>query len=153
MTMYHFVTRWFFDVPLEKLWQEVQEVEAWPEWFRSFKYVKIRDPEPVLRLGSVVDCEVKGFLPYTLRFQIEVTSFEPPHIMEVAASGDLIGGGKWVLEDREGGTSATYYWDVATTNPILNLLSRLPFAKALVERNHDYVMNKAYLALKPRVEA
>jgi hypothetical protein len=41
-------------------------------------------------------------------------------------------------------------WDVATTNPILNLAA--PLAKSMLARNHDQVMANGYAALRPHVE-
>ena len=152
MEMYHFVTRWFFQVPVERLWEEYKDIESWPGWFQSLKGVSIQSPELPVGLGTVADCVVKGFLPYTLRFQIEVTTFEPPSLVEVRSSGALVGGGKLVLEPQAGGTAVAFHWDVGTTNPILNLLGKLPFAKAMMERNHNHVMANGYRVLKARLE-
>jgi len=45
---------------------------------------------------------------------------------------------------------AVYHWDVATTNPILNLIA--PLAKGALARNHERVMANGYAALRPHVE-
>jgi uncharacterized protein YndB with AHSA1/START domain len=153
MEMYHFVTEWYFEAPIEMVWQVLEDVKSWPTWSKSFKKIVIRGPEPTLQLGSVVDCEVKGALPYTLRFSIQVTNFQPPHIIEVKSSGSLVGGGKWLLKPRNGGTVTTYYWDVGTTNPVLNILAKLPFVRAMLERNHDAVMADAYQNLKAKLKS
>ena len=152
MEMYHFVTNWFFQTPIESVWEELIDLKSWPAWWQDFKSVSIRDPEPMAHLCSVADCEVRGALPYTLRFSIQVTTFQPPTIMEFKSSGDLDGGGKWVLESQESGTAVTYYWDVGTTNLIFNLLAKLPFVRAMMEKNHDDVMANGYQALKSRLE-
>ncbi len=152
MEMYQFVTKWFFQVPVERVWEEAANMEAYPTWSQDLKKAKIRGSESRLQLGSVVDCEVKGALPYTLRFTIEVTAFQPPNLIEMRSSGDLVGTGKWVLESQDGGTMATFYWDVGTTNPILNLLGKLPFVRALLEKNHDDVMARGYKVVKSRLE-
>ena len=130
MKIDHFVTEWFFQAPIERVWEEIIDVEAWPTFWQTYKKATIRGPEPRLQLGSVVDSEVrpKGALSYTLRFTLEVTAFQPPILMEIKSSGDLVGTGKWVLEPQAGGTAVTYYWDVGLTNPILNLLRQLPLA-------------------------
>lgn len=46
----------------------------------------------------------------------------------------------------------TYYWDVGLSNPLLNLLGKLSFTRAMLEKNHDYVMNEGYRGLKVRIE-
>jgi len=150
--MYHFVTKWFFRAPFERVWEAAKDVKAYSTWWQGMKRPTIRGLEPKLQLGSVVDCEVKGSLPYTLRFSIEVTAFKSPNMMEIKSSGDLVGGGKWVLEAQAGGTASTFYWDVGTTNPILNILGKIPFVRAMLEKNHDGVMDKGYRVLKSRLE-
>jgi hypothetical protein len=72
------------------------------------------------------------------------------HIM-LRSTGDLVGTGRWRFEASDPSvTQATYYWDVATTNPILNLIA--PLAKSALARNHEQVMANGYAALRPHVE-
>jgi uncharacterized protein YndB with AHSA1/START domain len=152
MEMYHFVTRWFFMAPIEKVWDEAARMEEYPTWWKELRSARIRGGESSLRLGSLVDCEVRGSLPYSLRFTAEVTTFEPPRLIEITSSGDLVGTGKWVLEPREGGTDSVFHWDVGTTNPILNLLGKLPLVRAALVKNHDRVMANGYEVVRSRVE-
>lgn len=83
---------------MERVWEELIHVESWPTWWQGWKRATIRGPAPRVQLGSVVDCEVKGALPYTLCFWIEITALQPPRLMGVESSGDLVGTGKGVLE-------------------------------------------------------
>jgi uncharacterized protein YndB with AHSA1/START domain len=152
MEMYHFVTRWFFRAPTERVWDEAANMEGYPAWWKELRSARIRGSESRLRLGSLVDCEVRGSLPYSLRFTAEVTAYEPPRLMEIESTGDLVGTGKWVLEPAEGGTASVFYWDVGTTNPILNLLGKLPFVRVMLVRNHDNVMAKGYEVVRSRIE-
>jgi uncharacterized protein YndB with AHSA1/START domain len=152
MEMYHFVTEWFFAVPIERVWEETANIEAYPTWWKNLKKAKIRGPESKLQLGSIADCEVKGALPFSLRFTVEVTTFEPPHLVEIKSTGNLEGTGKWVLESKGNGTQSMFYWDVGTTNPILNFLAKIPFAKPILEKSHDDVMAKGYEVIKARIE-
>ena len=152
MEMYHFVTKWFFQAPIERVWEEIIDVETWPTWWQSIKKAKIRGAERKPQLGSVVDCEVMGSRLYTLRFWFEVATLQPPKIMEIKASGDLLGSGKWLLERQADGTAVTFYWDVGMTNPIMNLLGKLPFIKAWMENNHNKVMANGYRVLKQKLE-
>ena len=152
MEMYHFVTKWFFTVPVERVWEETANIEAYPTWWKNLKKAKLRGPESKLQLGSIADCEVKGALPFSLRFTVEVTAFEPLHLVEIKSTGDLVGTGKWVLETKDNGTQSLFYWDVGTTNPILNILARIPFVKPILEKSHNDVMEKGYEIVKSRVE-
>lgn len=151
MEMYHFVTKWFFNVPIERIWDETANIEAYPAWWKNLKKAKIRGSEPRLQLGSIADCEVKGALPFSLRFTVEVTTFEPPHLLEIKSTGDLVGTGRWTLEPEDNGALSTFYWDVGTSNPILNLLAKIPLVKPMLEKSHNYVMAKGYEVVKDRL--
>ena len=150
MGMYHFITEWFFPVPVERVWEETANIGAYPTWWKNLKKAVIRGPESRLQLGSIVDCEVKGSLPFSLRFTIEVTTFDPPRLLEIKSTGDLIGTGKWTLESKDNGTQSIFHWDVGTTNPVLNIIARIPFVKSMLEKNHDDVMAKGYEVINAR---
>ena len=150
--MYHLVTNWFFQAPIEKDWDEITDLNSWPTWWQDFKKATIRGTEAKLQLGSRADCVVRGALPYTLRFSLEVSAFQSPKLMELKSSGDLLGNGKWALEHQSSGTAVTYYWDVGITRPMLNLLGKLPFAEAMMKKNHDDVMDKGYRLLKIKLK-
>jgi hypothetical protein len=153
MQMYHFVSKWVFNAPIEKLWSAIIDLNAWPRWSKGFKCVMIRGQEPLAQFGTIADCAVKGSLPYTLRFTLKVSVFQPPKLLEVTSMGDLVGNGTLMLAPRDKGTAVTYNWDVGTTNPILNLAGKLPFVRKLLEKNHDEVMENAFLSLKDIVES
>ena len=155
MEMYHFVTEWFFEAPVEAVWAEIRDVETWPSWWQDWKKVTPRPQDGVERrdgVGAILDCEVKGALPYTLRFATTVTVLEPPHLSEYTSSGDLVGGGKWELKGVEGGTAVTYHWHVGMSNAIFDFLGKLPFTKKMMAKNHDEVMERGYNGIKARVE-
>lgn len=152
METYHFVTNWHFHAPIERVWDELIHVSAWPTWWSCWRKAQYRGGEAQSQLGSIIDNEVKGTLPYSLRFTTEVTRLQPPNLLELKSSGELDGTGKFVLEQDDDGTAVTYYWDVATANPLFNLMGKLSFMRSMVEKNHDYVMDDGYRGLKPRVE-
>lgn len=152
MELYHFFSEHYLLAPIEEIWETLEDAEAWPEWSAGFKNIVIQGDEPKLELGSRIHCEVKGSLPYTLRFELEVRVIQPPTIMEYVATGDLQGTGKWVLESQEDGTLVKYYWDVGTTSRLFNLLGKISFIKRMLESNHDRVMDEAYRSLKMRLE-
>ena len=150
MVTYHFITEWFFPVPVERVWEETSNIETYPTWWENLKKAVIRGTESRLQPGSIVDCEVKGALPFSLRFAVKVTTFEPPRLMEIRSTGDLVGTGKWVLESKDNGTQSIFYWDVGTTNPVLNIIAKFPFVKSMLEKNHDDVMTKGYDVINAR---
>jgi carbon monoxide dehydrogenase subunit G len=144
MVLYHFFSENYFNAPIEKVWAILDNAESWPKWFRGFKKIDLVSHGRKSKVGSVLDCEVKGNLPYTLRFRLKVTFHDPPQKMEYEAWGDLKGTGKWELETKNGGTLVKYYWDVGTTNLFFNLIGIIPSIKRMMEKNHDKVMDDAF---------
>ena len=150
-TPYHFRTEWTFHAPVERTWAVVLDIRAYPSWWKNFRRVNVTRGDGK-SIGSVIWCEVRGSLPYSLNYALEVLeAIENRHIL-LRSSGDLVGTGRWEFAQLEPSTSsAVYHWDVATTNPILNLIA--PLAKSALARNHEQVMANGYAALRPHVEA
>lgn len=149
-TQYHFATEWRFAARVDRTWSVVLDIGRYPGWWKNFRRVRLirGDGKSV---GSVIECEVRGSLPYSLTYAIEVIEAERPRHILLRSTGDLMGTGRWAFSEPEPGQSrAVYFWDVATTNPILNLLA--PLAKAALARNHERVMANGYDALRPHVE-
>jgi len=80
--MYRFVTDWTLNAPIERVWEKILDVEAYPSLWPGVRRATIRGPESKVQLGSVVDYALKGHLPVLLRFSTEVTAFEPPTLVE-----------------------------------------------------------------------
>ncbi len=147
---YHFVTDWRFKAPLQKVWEVVLDIERYPGWWKNFRRVQITRGDGK-SVGSVIACEVRGSLPYSLNYALEVREAEEYRHILLRSTGDLVGTGRWEFSEVEQGTvKARYFWDVATTNPILNLVAAL--AKRALARNHEQVMANGYAALRPHVE-
>ena len=148
MEMYNFITRWEFDAPIEKVWEVLIEEEATSKLSPSFKKIQTENEASRLEIGSKTDYEVKGRLPYSLKFSLEVKELIKPKLLVVSSEGDLIGTGRWELESLGEKTKVIYYWDVGTSSFFLNLLAKLKFVKGLMIKNHDQVMAEAYENLK-----
>ena len=145
------MTEWRFKAPLQKVWSVVLDIERYPELWKNFRRVQITRGDGK-SVGSVFVCEVRGSLPYSLTYALEVLEAEEYRHMLLRSTGDLVGSGRWEFAEAEPGTvRAVYFWDVATTNPILNLAAKL--AKGALARNHDQVMANGYAALRPYVES
>jgi ribosome-associated toxin RatA of RatAB toxin-antitoxin module len=143
-TSYAFATKWTFNSPIQKVWDVIGNIRRYPEIWSDFRRVQVRVGNG-RSVGSIIDAETRGRLPYSLNYTLEVVESDEPHHVLLKSTGDLVGSGRWEL--RENGpseTNVTYYWDVATTNPILNLLALL--FKAALAKNHDEVMARGYVA-------
>jgi hypothetical protein len=141
---YHFKTRWTFDATADEVWSVVSNICGYPDIWSDFKRVKVRVGDG-RSVGSIIDAETRGSLPYSLRYTMEVLEArEPEHIL-LRSNGDLVGTGRWALSSEgEHRTGVVYYWDVATTKRILNLVA--PLAKPFLARNHDQVMERGRAA-------
>ncbi len=144
MAHFHFVTDWTLTAPIDPVWKIITDVGRLPEWWPMFKRAALRGNDRTLRVGQTVDCVVRAALPYALRFSLEITDLVPPTMMRLRSRGDLDGWGRWDLRAGGDTTAVTYSWDVDLTRPVLSTLSRLPFARGLLERNHDAVMSQGF---------
>jgi uncharacterized protein YndB with AHSA1/START domain len=152
MQMYHFVTEWTLNFPIDDVWQELGDFKSLPEWWLDWKKLELRGDDTEPRVGSIFDCEVRGSLPYSLRYSLEITCLDPPRLNEHKASGDLVGDGKWVLMESDNGTMVQHHWHVGTSYAIFNLLARFQFIRDLMEKNHAEVMARGYQGLNARLE-
>lgn len=151
MTQYVLITEWFFDAPIDAVWREIDNFRSWPDWWPDWRRLDVHGD--AVQVGTRIDCAVKGALPYTLRFQLQVTRHEPPFLNEHTSSGDLVGTGRWTMEVRDGGTAVTHDWRVGTTNPILSFFGRFSFAKSMMTKNHADMMARGYEGLEARLAA
>jgi uncharacterized protein YndB with AHSA1/START domain len=151
MVQYHFVTQWFFHVPIERVWAAIADSTGWTDWLQDFRRVTVH---PATANGeTAIEVDYRGDLPYSFHFTLVPTRVEPPYRMELRASGQLVGTGCWTLEAQDDGTAVTYVWTVGVANPIFSAFTRLPFVKALTERNHNATMARAERALKQRLDS
>ena len=137
------VTQWTFRATAREFWDVTVDVIAYPEWWPYIHNVAIRGKESRLQQDSLIDYEIKGFLPHSLRFHTHVTLCEPFSRIEMIASGDLEGTGISILDESNGVTRATFIWNVALTPPILDRLNQWKLFHSLFVWNHDFTMRSA----------
>ena len=139
MADYSFVTRWFVQAPLEKVWDAIYDSDRWPSWWKGVERVELLRPASGPgQVGSVRRFTWKSRLPYRLTFEMTVSRVEPMRLIESEAKGELTGAGRWSFEAAGRGTQVRYDWNVRTTKPWMNLLA--PVARPLFAWNHDVVM-------------
>lgn len=137
---------------MEVIWHEIIDVLSYPLWWPNMKKTAILGTERQLQSGSNVYYEIRGFLPYTLKYQVEVVEIQPYSSISLLSAGDLVGRGEFFLDDHENKVEATFLWDVSLGNFLLGFLSLFPLFRRLLKKNHDYVMANALTALKARIE-
>jgi hypothetical protein len=147
---YEFLTAWLLDAPIERVWEELFDVGAWPSWWRGVTEARELEPGDGDGLGKVFTISWRSFLPYDLTFVTTVTRVEKPYVMEGRAEGELTGTGRWRLFHSGGVTAVTYEWNVRTTKAWMNALA--PLARPVFEWNHDYVMRQGGEGLRLRLD-
>ncbi len=149
MSQYTFVTHWKFNAPLENVWNEIRDMDSWPDWWKFVKSVEIIRQGDMKDIGTMRRIVWTTALPYQLSFESELISLEPYHRIEGRAYGELTGIGIWSFESIDKTTSVRYDWIVSTSKKWMNFIA--PIARPLFRWNHDKVMSAGYTGLKTRL--
>jgi uncharacterized protein YndB with AHSA1/START domain len=151
MAEYHFVSIWQISAPIEQVWEEVYHAERWPSWWKYVVGVDELEPGAADGVGKRLRLLFQTRLPYTLGFDVRVTSVQPPSELEAEATGELEGTGRWTLTSADGGTLVRYNWDIRTTRRWMNLLA--PAARPVFSWNHGELMREGGQGLARRLGA
>ncbi len=142
MKPYHFITRWSVEGNIEAVYELIRRPEEYPRWWRARCFI-VREIAPAAADGSarVVAIELRGALPYTLRWKLTGISERPPFEMRARAEGDLEGEGIWKLEAQNGKVLVTFDWKVKFNHPFLKYFAWI--LSPVFSANHDWVMARA----------
>ena len=96
---YAFVTRWRVEGTCGEVADILGDPLALPRWWPSV-YLGVEELEPAdaRGLGRRVRLHTKGFLPYTLAWDLEVVETRYPYGLTIVATGDFDGRGVWTFE-------------------------------------------------------
>jgi hypothetical protein len=150
MAAYRFVTTWFVPAGPERVWDELNAPERYPEWWPSFVVYRALTPGTT-GVGARAERVVRGALPYRLRYTTTTTRFDPPREVAYDSDGDLIGDGSFRICPRDGGAEVTFHWNVRTHRRLMNLLA--PLLQPLFAWNHNWVMAQGERGLRRRLSA
>lgn len=151
MSDYEFLTTWRIDAPLNRVWQTIENADAWPEWWKGVVSVIELQGGDDNGVGSIRRTKWKSILPYTLEFDSEVVRVEHERYIEARAFGELDGVGIWhFMADGDSRTRVDYDWRVKTTKSWMNTLA--PIAKPIFRWNHNAIMNWGERGLKRRLQ-
>ncbi|HMT08716.1 MAG TPA: SRPBCC family protein [Pyrinomonadaceae bacterium] len=151
MSVYSFVTNWSFDAMLERVWAEIEDADAWPDWWKGVLNVELLKDGDADGIGSIRRTTWKSALPYELTFDSEVVRIEKHELIEVRAFGQLEGRGLWSFSTDNGRTDVRYDWTVVTNKGWMNLLA--PIAKPIFRWNHDVIMRWGEQGMRKRLSS
>jgi uncharacterized protein YndB with AHSA1/START domain len=138
---YEIVSRWRVPGPIERAYEVLSDVEAAPRWWpQAYHRVCEIAPGNTDGDGRILEITTKGALPYELTWRLEILEMEPPRLIRLRASGELVGFGEWQLVETGGDVALTYTWRVRAEQPLLRRLEFL--LKPIFALNHNWVMRK-----------
>jgi hypothetical protein len=144
---YRFTSHWRVLGTAEEVSDVLSDTRELPRWWPStYLEAEILDEGDARGVGKRVRLHTKGWLPYTLRWELEVTESRRPHGFSIAARGDLGGEGVWTFETDGAWTAVRYDWRVRAEKPLLAVLS--PVLRPLFEANHRWAMARGEESLE-----
>jgi uncharacterized membrane protein len=148
---YSFVTVWKIEAPLKVVWDVICNTEDLPNWWKAVIGVKVIDRGDANGVNFLVEQTWKGILPYQLSLLSRTTAVDYLKSIEIVASGDLEGKGKWTFSENEGIVTVQYNWDVQTTQKAMSFLALI--VKPLLAWNHDEIMRWGASGLANKLNA
>lgn len=136
---YHFVTQWRLQGTVEEVGAIIADANGLSRWWPAvYLDVQVLDVGDANGVGAVIRLYTKGWLPYTLRWQFQVTEVEHLHRLVIRADGDFVGRGIWTFAQDGDWVNVTYDWQVEAQKTWLRRLSFL--FKPLFAANHEWAM-------------
>jgi hypothetical protein len=144
---YRFVTTWRVEGTCGEVADVLRDpldlVRWWPAVYLAAEEIERPDTRG---LGQRVRLRTKGWLPYTLTWDLVVVESRYPSRFAVEATGDLVGRGVWTITQDGSSVAATYDWRVRAEKPLLRALS--PVLKPLLAANHRWAMQQGEESLR-----
>jgi Polyketide cyclase / dehydrase and lipid transport len=147
VNQYEFLSRWRVEGTCGEVADILGDPLALARWWPSvYLAVDELSPPDARGLGRRVRLHTKGYLPYTLTWELEVVETRYPYGFTIAANGDFDGRGVWTFRQDGSFVDVEYDWRLNAEKPLLRNLS---FAlRPLFESNHRWAMAQGEDSLK-----
>jgi hypothetical protein len=138
---YHFVTHWRVPGTCGEVADVLGDPLSLPQWWPAV-YLTVEEVAPPGPDGTGRRFRLltKGWLPYTLHWDLEVVGSNYPNGSTIEASGDLSGRGVWTIRQDGGFVAVTYDWRVRAEKPLLRDRSFL--LRPVFAANHRWAMTQ-----------
>lgn len=110
MADFAFVESWRIPAPIQLVWDEIQGIEHWPEWWPTVEHVETLEAGDSRGLGSVRRIGLRGPFRFRTSISVRTTRIEAPTVLEGVAVGALTGWGCWQLTGDGRETSVRLDW-------------------------------------------
>jgi hypothetical protein len=136
---FRFFSQWRLPGTAAEVSTVLGDVREFARWWPSV-YLDVDELEPGGEggVGKRLRLRTKGWLPYTLHWDLRITEARGPHGFVIEAEGDLEGRGEWTFEQAGAWTIASYSWDVRARKPLLSVLA--PLVASALAANHRWAM-------------
>jgi hypothetical protein len=136
---YEFRTVWRVAGTLGEVRDVLGDGPSLPRWWPAvyLAVTTLREGDETGRGGELA-LFTKGWLPYTLRWTLQVTEPITNTGYALTATGDLNGNGRWTFEQDGPEVVITYDWHVSANKPLLRRLTWL--LRPLFSANHRWAM-------------
>ncbi len=147
---YHFFTTWRLQATLQEVVEAMSDPTELARWWPSV-YLGVTEIEPGDEhgIGKTFVLHTKGWLPYTLRWQMRVADLREGQLT-ITASGDFTGRGIWTAREAPPWTVLTYDWKIRANKPLLQNLSWA--LKPIFAANHRWAMAQGERSLQHELE-
>jgi hypothetical protein len=144
---FYIPTRWRIKATAEQVYDVLSKPREFPRWWPEV-YLAVSEVRPgaASGVGRVVALRTKGWLPYELHWQAEMTAADRPRRMSILARGDLEGRGEWQLEQEGDWVAISYAWTVLATKPWMIALA--PLLYPVFVWNHKWAMQRGFEGLQ-----
>ena len=149
---YHFQEQWHIPGHRpDEVYRVLHNAMLLPNWW-SGVYLEVvpQRAYPCPMVGAKARATARGFLPYTLTFELEARRLELDRLVEVRASGDFEGIWRAELHAEEGGTKVEIDWRVTVDKPLIRWLS--PLLRPLFAWNHRWTTPRGQQGLRAYLE-
>jgi hypothetical protein len=144
---YRFHSAWRLQASPREVYEALQDPTQLPRWWPAV-YLEARELCPAAHpdgRGRRVALWTKGWLPYTLRWDLEVVEVRADGFA-LDASGDLHGRGDFRILPSQSGTMVLFDWRVRADKPLLRALT--PWLRDVFAANHAWAMRTGEESLR-----
>ncbi len=138
MGHFRFVTEWQAEASVERVWDVLLDQQQWPTWWNGFRSAEQLSAGESSGRGMRIRQGWRGWLPYTLKIDVEIVDIARHRLLQGRAAGDMEGTCTWTFEPAGGRTTVRFVMDVRPARWWMNL--PVPLAGRVVTSNFNAIM-------------
>jgi len=144
---YEFVTHWRVTSTTVEVYDVLIQGTEYSRWWPQV-YLEVVETEAGGQhgIGKAGTLHTRGWLPYTLRWDSQVTEVRHPDGFTLTARGDFVGQGVWEFRQEGPEVAIRFDWRLRAEKRLLRWLSLL--LKPVFRANHHWAMARGEEALR-----